>query len=189
MELFPLGFVCEVWSEGEGCSVGQPPRPLETLHILCDHQFPRPSLHLVEESYSKEPFSAFHMDCGYFPSQYYISSVQVSHSVMSNSLQPMDCSTPGFPVHHQLPELAQTHVYWVSDAIQPSLSSVIPFSPCLQSFPASASFLISRLFTGACPYHCFDFRLLFCGTVTVYIYFVSSHPVCGTLLQQPGRII
>ena len=33
---------------------------------------------------------------------------------------PMDCSKPGFPVHHQLPELAQTHVHWVSDAIQPS---------------------------------------------------------------------
>ena len=32
----------------------------------------------------------------------------------------MDCSTPGFPVHHQLPDLAQTHVHRVSDAIQPS---------------------------------------------------------------------
>ena len=31
----------------------------------------------------------------------------------------MDCSTPGFPVHHQLPELTQTHVHWVGDAIQP----------------------------------------------------------------------
>ena len=31
----------------------------------------------------------------------------------------MDCSTPGFPVHHQLPGLAQTHIHWVSDAIQP----------------------------------------------------------------------
>ena len=41
---------------------------------------------------------------------------------------PMDCSTPGFPVHHQLPELAQTHVHWVGDAIQPShpLSSPSP---------------------------------------------------------------
>ena len=41
---------------------------------------------------------------------------------------PMDCSTPGFPVYHQLPELAQTHVYWVGDAIQPShpLSSSSP---------------------------------------------------------------
>ena len=33
---------------------------------------------------------------------------------------PMDCSTPGFPVHHQLLELAQTHVHYVHDAIQPS---------------------------------------------------------------------
>ena len=32
---------------------------------------------------------------------------------------PMDCSTPGFPIHHQLPELAQTHIYRVGDAIQP----------------------------------------------------------------------
>ena len=32
---------------------------------------------------------------------------------------PMDCSTPGLPVHHQLPELIQTHVHWVSDTIQP----------------------------------------------------------------------
>ena len=41
---------------------------------------------------------------------------------------PMDCSTPGFPVHHQLPELAQTYVHRVSDAIQPShpLSSPSP---------------------------------------------------------------
>ena len=33
---------------------------------------------------------------------------------------PMDCSTPGFPVHHQLLEFTQTHVHWVGDAIQPS---------------------------------------------------------------------
>ena len=41
---------------------------------------------------------------------------------------PMDCSTPDFPVHHQLPELAQTHVHQVGDAIQPShpLSSPSP---------------------------------------------------------------
>ena len=41
---------------------------------------------------------------------------------------PVDCSTPGFPVHHQLPELAQTHVHRVPDAIQPShlLSSPSP---------------------------------------------------------------
>ena len=40
----------------------------------------------------------------------------------------MDCITPGLPIHHQLPELAQTHVRWVNDAIQPShlLSSPSP---------------------------------------------------------------
>jgi len=47
-------------------------------------------------------------------------SVQFSHSVMSNFWNPMDCSMPGFPVHHQLPELAETHVHRVGDAIQPS---------------------------------------------------------------------
>ena len=41
---------------------------------------------------------------------------------------PVDSSLPGFPVNHQLPKLAQTHVHWVSDAIQPShpLSSPSP---------------------------------------------------------------
>ena len=41
---------------------------------------------------------------------------------------PMNCSTPGLPVHHQLPESTKTHVHWVSDAIQPShpLSSSSP---------------------------------------------------------------
>ena len=59
---------------------------------------------------------------------------------------PMDCSTPGLPVHHQLPELTQTYVHWVGDAIQPSHPLVIPFS-CLQSFPSSESSLVTWLFT------------------------------------------
>ena len=43
----------------------------------------------------------------------------------------MDCSTPGLPVHHQLPESTQTHVHWFGDAIQPShpLSSPSPPAP------------------------------------------------------------
>ena len=60
---------------------------------------------------------------------------------------PTDCSMWGFPVHHQLPELARTHVHRVSDAIQPSQSSVIPFSSWLQSFLASGSFPMSQFFT------------------------------------------
>ena len=44
---------------------------------------------------------------------------------------PMNCSTPGLPVHHQLPEFTQTHVHQVGDAIQPShpLSSPSPLAP------------------------------------------------------------
>ena len=46
----------------------------------------------------------------------FFSSVAQSCPTLCN---PMDCSTPGFPVHYQLPELAQTHVHQVGDAIQP----------------------------------------------------------------------
>ena len=44
---------------------------------------------------------------------------------------PIDCSMPGLPVHHQLPEFTQTHVHWVGDVIQPShpLSSPSPPAP------------------------------------------------------------
>ena len=52
----------------------------------------------------------------------YISSVQFS-SVAQSCLtlcNPMNCSTPGLPVHHQLPEFTQTYVHRASDAIQPS---------------------------------------------------------------------
>ena len=41
----------------------------------------------------------------------------------------MDCSTPGLPVHHQLPEFTQTHVHWVGDAIQPSHPLLSPSPP------------------------------------------------------------
>ena len=55
-------------------------------------------------------------------------SVLFSRSVMSNSLQPLNHSMPGLPVHHQLLESTQTHVHWVGDTIQPShsLSSASP---------------------------------------------------------------
>ena len=59
-----------------------------------------------------------------------ISSIQEFSSVAQLCLtlcDLMDCSTPGFPVNHQLLELAQTHVYWVSDAIQPSHPLSSPF--------------------------------------------------------------
>ena len=60
------------------------------------------------------------------------SSVQFSRSVMSNSLQPYNRSTPGLPVHHQLPESTQPcpSSWWCHTNIW---SSVIPFSSCPQS--------------------------------------------------------
>ena len=62
--------------------------------------------------------------------QLYFILVQFS-SVAQSCLtlcDPMNCSTPGLPVHHQLPQFIQTHVHWNSDAIQPShpLSSPSP---------------------------------------------------------------
>ena len=51
----------------------------------------------------------------------------------------MNCSTPGLPVHHQLPEFTQTHVHRVGDAIHPS-HPVVPFSSYPQSLPISGSF-------------------------------------------------
>ena len=136
---------------------------------------------------------------------------------MSDSLRPKNRSTPGFPVHHQLPESIQTHVHWVGDAIQPHTSinpmgwthstcsvysvqishsvvsnslwphglqydrlpcpsptprassnsclssqwchptispSIVPFSSCLQSCPASGSSAMSQFFAsgGQCIY-------------------------------------
>ena len=58
---------------------------------------------------------------------------QIQHAKFSSVAQscptlcdPMNCITPGLPVHHQLPEFAQTHVHWVGVAIQPSCPSFLP---------------------------------------------------------------
>ena len=59
---------------------------------------------------------------------------------------PMDCSLPGFPVFYYIPEFAPSHIHRVGDAIQPSHPLSPPFSSCLQSFPASDSLPVSRLF-------------------------------------------
>ena len=74
-----------------------------------------------------------------------VCSDQFSRSVMTNSFDTMDCSMPGFPVHHQLPEFTLTRPLslWCHPTIS---SSVIPFSH-LQSFPASGPFPVSQFFT------------------------------------------
>ena len=57
-----------------------------------------------------------------------------SHWTVSDSLWPVDCSMPGFPVFHHLLELSQTHVHWISDAIKPSHPLL---SPSLSAFNLS----------------------------------------------------
>ena len=83
-------------------------------------------------------------------SQYFTTLYGVQFSSVAQSCptlcDPMNRSTPGLPVLHQLPESTQTHVYWVSECHPSISSSVIPFSSCPQSFPASGSFSMTQLF-------------------------------------------
>ena len=67
----------------------------------------------------------------------FVCSVTQSCPTLCN---PMDCGTPGLPVHYHLPQSAQVHINRIGDVIQPShpLSASSPF--CLQSFPASGTF-------------------------------------------------
>ena len=71
------------------------------------------------------------------------SSVAQSCPTLCN---PMNHSTPGLPVHHQLPEFTQTHVHRVSDAIQPSHPLSSPSPPAPNPYLASKSFPMSQLF-------------------------------------------
>ena len=103
-----------------------------TLTFLCAHHH-HPSLgllhfaKLMDRNFKEPGPEVVHI----ISSQgwYVVSSVQFN-AVAQSCLTPcdsMDCSMPDFPVHHQLPELAQTHDHQVSDAIQPSH----PLSPLL----------------------------------------------------------
>ena len=84
------------------------------------------------------------------------SSAQFSRSVVSEPLRLhgfVNCSPPGLPVHHQLPESTQTHVHWVFGAIQPSHPLSSPSPPALNLsqhqglFQWVGSFQMSQLFS------------------------------------------
>ena len=76
---------------------------------------------------------------------YKLTPDQFSFSIMSDSLGPHRLQHAKLPVHHQLRELAQTHLHWVGDVIQ-WFHPVLPLSSYLQSFRASGSFPMSQLF-------------------------------------------
>ena len=102
------------------------------------------SLHWLEQRcmFHRNPWILCRGQSQKIPSSQYdknwLSIIRVQHvihccSVAQSCLtlcDPVDCSTPGFPVH-QLPELAQTHVHWVGDAIQPSHPLSSPSPPAL----------------------------------------------------------
>ena len=97
--------------------------------VFCDFGFHSVRLWWIEAYGS---FMMGETDCG---------GVQFSPAAQScpTLCKAMDCSTTGLPVHHQLLEFTQTHVHRVS--CHPTISSsVVSFSSCLQSFPASGSF-------------------------------------------------
>ena len=74
-------------------------------------------------------------------------SVQFSSVTQSwpTLCDPMDCSMPGLPVHHQFPEFTQTHVHWVGDAIKDLILCCTLLPPSI--FPSIRVFAMSQLFT------------------------------------------
>ena len=97
----------------------------------------------------------------------------------------MDCSTPGLPVHHQLPELAQTHVHWVDGAIQPSHPLSSPFPPAF-IFPSIRVFSNYSVLCIWCPkYWSFSFSISPCneysGLISFRMDWLDLLAVQGTL--------
>ena len=119
--------------------------------------------------------------------QVWLCAVDCCYSVTQSCptlCDPMDCSMPGFPVHHQFPEPTQTHVHWVGDAIQPShpLSS-----PSLPAFHLSqhqglfqwvgSSHQVAKVLEFQLKHQ--SFQWIFCGSVQ----FSSVPELCPTLCE------
>ena len=86
---------------------------------------------ILPKALSSEHCHLFHLSVLLFEGS---PSVQFSCSVVSILCDLMDCSTPGLPVHHQLPEFTQTHVHRFGDAIQPSHPLQSPSPPAFNLF-------------------------------------------------------
>ena len=104
-----------------------------TLSDLMDCSLPGSSVHGIFQAKVLE-WGAIETVWDYYYYYFAFSSLQFSSVVQSypTLCDPMNCSTPGFPVHHQLPKF--THVHWVGDAVQPSHLFLSP-SPLPSIFP------------------------------------------------------
>ena len=93
---------------------------------------------------------------------------------------------PGFPVHQQLPELAQTHVHRVGDAVQPSHPlNLVPSSSHLQPFLASGSFPMSQFFASGGLFWNFSFSI---SPSHEYSGLISFRIDCFDLLAVQGTL-
>ena len=127
---------------------------------------------------SESHFSKAKKDC--------LRSLQFSSVTQScpTFCDPMDCNTPGLPVHHQLPELTQTHVHQVGDAIQPSHPYPLLLLPAI--FPNIRVFSNESVFGIKWPkYWSFSFIISPSNELgLIFIYFIShSH-----LFQQQNGV-
>ena len=102
-----------------------------------------------------------------------------------NLCNPTDCSTPGFPVCHRLLELAQTHVPWVGDAIQPSHPLLSPSPPAFNLFSSRVFYNELALHISWSKYWCFSFSISPCneylGLIIFRIDWFDFLAVWGTL--------
>ena len=101
---------------------------------------------------------------------------------------PMDCSTSGFPVHHQLPEFTQTHVHRVGDAIQPSQPLSSPSPPAF-SLPSIRVFSSESALCIRWPeYWSFSFNISpsseYSGLISFRMYWLDLFAVQGTLKES-----
>ena len=102
--------------------------------VMCDNQVPFRRVNYLDHSWCTSIFTKQEVPCVSCLSFQLCLCICCCCSVAQSRLtpcDPMDCSKPGFPVHHQLPEFAQTHVHWVSDTIQPCHPLSSPFPPAL----------------------------------------------------------
>ena len=121
------------------------------------------------------------------PSSFYIILFQFSSVALScpTLYVPMNRSTPGLPVHHQLPEFTQTHVHWVGDAIQPSHPLSSSSSPALNLSQNQGLFRWSALHIRWPMYWSFSFNISpsneHPGLISFRMDWLDLHAVQGTL--------